>query len=125
MWGSRTEAIPSRFLSEIPEELMRDLSATTPVRRATVFDDERDGFAGRNSDFASGRAFGAGTAPPARSTGAELLGLQPGDAVIHDRFGRGTVTKVEGQGAHARAAVNFADYGVKQLVLAMTPLRRA
>jgi hypothetical protein len=95
------------------------------VRRATVFDDERDGFVGRNSEFASGKAFGSGVAPPVRSTGAEKLGLRAGDKVIHDRFGAGVVTKVEGEGAHARAAVNFTDYGVKQLVLAMTPLRRA
>ena len=60
-----------------------------------------------------------------RSTGAELLGLEQGDQVIHDRFGRGTVLSVDGAGAHARASVRFDEHGTKQLVLAMTPLRRA
>jgi hypothetical protein len=35
------------------------------------------------------------------------------------------VTKIDGSGSHARAAVAFDEYGTKQLVLAMTPLRRA
>jgi hypothetical protein len=33
--------------------------------------------------------------------------------------------RVEGEGSHARAAVNFDEHGTKHLVLAMTPLRRA
>jgi len=45
--------------------------------------------------------------------------------VIHDRYGAGVVVSVDGEGSHARAAVNFEEHGTKQLVLAMTPLRRA
>jgi DNA helicase-2/ATP-dependent DNA helicase PcrA len=44
---------------------------------------------------------------------------------VHDRYGAGVVTKVEGSGSHARAAVDFVEHGTKQLVLAMTPLHRA
>jgi hypothetical protein len=32
---------------------------------------------------------------------------------------------VDGEGSHTRASVNFDEHGTKQLVLAMTPLRRA
>jgi DNA helicase-2/ATP-dependent DNA helicase PcrA len=124
MWGQRTDALPSRFLQEIPSELVHDLSASLPLRRATFSADE-DGFVGRGDDFTSGKAFGAGTAPPARSTGAENLGLTVGDRVVHDRYGPGIVTKVDGTGSHARASVTFDDYGTKQLVLAMTPLKKA
>jgi len=62
--------------------------------------------------------------PAVRSTGAEKLGLVVGEHVVHDRFGAGVVLSVEGTGSHSRAAVNFDDHGTKQLVLAMTPLRR-
>jgi DNA helicase-2/ATP-dependent DNA helicase PcrA len=124
MWGQRTDALPSRFLQEIPSELVHDLSASLPLRRAT-FSAEEDGFVGRGGDFTSGKAFGAGTAPKARSTGAENLGLTVGDRVVHDRYGPGIVTKVDGTGSHARASVSFDDYGTKQLVLAMTPLKKA
>jgi DNA helicase-2/ATP-dependent DNA helicase PcrA len=87
--------------------------------------DEDLGFEGRHSDFALGRAFGTGSAPTTRSTGAELLGLQPGDEVVHDRYGTGVVTAVSGEGVKARATVEFDEAGSKQLVLALTPLRRA
>jgi DNA helicase-2/ATP-dependent DNA helicase PcrA len=124
MWGQHADAVPSRFLQEIPSELVHDLSTSLPTRRSSFSRDE-DGFVGRGTDFTSGKAFGAGTAPPVRSTGAENLGLVVGDRVVHDRYGPGVVAKVDGSGAHARATVNFKDYGTKQLVLAMTPLRRA
>ena len=122
VWGRPNNQIPSRFLQEIPPELVDDLSATLPARRSSYTDS--DGFVGRGSEFTEGRAFGAGTAPPVRSTGAEKLGLAVGDRVVHDRYGPGAVVTVEGTGAHARAAVNFKEHGTKQLVLAMTPLRR-
>jgi DNA helicase-2/ATP-dependent DNA helicase PcrA len=123
-WGQRTDAIASRFIQEIPSELVRDLSATLPTRRSSFSHDD-DGFVGRSTDFTQGRAFGAGTAPPVRSTGAEQLGLVVGERVVHDRFGPGVVISVDGSASHARAAVRFDEHGTKQLVLAMTPLRRA
>ncbi len=123
MWGTRTDAIPSRFLQEIPAELLDDISKTPPTRRA-IFRDDDDGFVGRGSEFAQGRAFGAGTAPPVRSTGAENLNLSVGERVVHDRYGFGTVVKTSGSGTGARATVDFDDHGPKQLMLAMTPLRR-
>ena len=122
-WGRRVDGIASRFLHEIPSELVADVSASTTTRRASVSFDP-DGFVGRQSDFAQGRAFGTGAPPPARSTGAEALGLRAGDRVVHDRFGPGVVVRVEGEGRHARAAVTFDEHGTKQLVLAMTPLAR-
>ena len=123
MWGNRMDALASRFLQEIPAELIHDISATMPLRRMDYRD--ADGFTGRSTEFTEGRAFGTGAAPPVRSTGAEKLGLDVGDRVVHDRFGPGVVTKVEGTGSHARAAVDFEEHGTKQLVLAMTPLHRA
>ena len=124
MWGNRVDALASRFLSEIPSELVRDLSATLPMRRSSFVSDD-DGFVGRGTDFTQGRAFGTGAAPPVRSTGAEKLELAVGERVVHDRFGPGVVVGVDGSGSHARATVQFDEHGTKQLVLAMTPLRRA
>ena len=122
-WGQRVESIASRFLQEIPPELVTDLSSTLPTRRSSF--SLEDGFVGRSTEFTEGRAFGTGAAPPARSTGAEKLGLEVGERVVHDRYGPGVVTQVEGSGAHSRAAVDFDEHGTKHLVLAMTPLLRA
>jgi DNA helicase-2/ATP-dependent DNA helicase PcrA len=124
MWGQRVEAIASRFLQEVPSELITDISSTLPTRRSSFSPDD-EGFVGRSTAFTEGRAFGTGAAPPVRSTGAEKLGLALGDRVIHDRFGPGVVTRVEGEGSHSRATVNFDEHGTKHLVLAMTPLHRA
>ena len=123
-WGHRTDALASRFLQEIPPELVHDISATLPMRRSSFVTDD-EGFVGRRTDFTQGRAFGTGAAPPVRSTGAEKLGLAVGEHVVHDRFGPGVVRSVEGTGPHARASVEFEEHGTKQLVLAMTPLHRA
>jgi DNA helicase II / ATP-dependent DNA helicase PcrA len=124
MWGQRLEAIPSRFLQEVPSDLITDLTSTLPTRRSSFSLDD-DGFVGRSTSFTEGRAFGTGAAPPVRSTGAETLGLAIGDRVTHDRYGPGVVTRVEGEGARSRATVNFDEHGAKHLVLAMTPLKRA
>jgi DNA helicase-2/ATP-dependent DNA helicase PcrA len=88
LWGQRVEAIASRFLQEVPSELILDLTSTLPTRRSSFSLDD-DGFIGRATDFTSGRAFGTGAAPPVRSTGAEKLGLVVGDLVVHDRYGPG------------------------------------
>ncbi len=124
MWGQRADAIPSRFLQEIPTELMTDLSSTSQQRRVWRADEE-SGFEGRSSEFTTGRAFGSGSAPPVRSTGAEKLGLTSGERVRHARYGLGTVRSVSGEGSTMRAVVAFDEHGEKQLVLAMTPLERA
>ena len=73
MWGHRMDALASRFLQEIPAELItRHLGdhAASPLDYR-----DADGFTGRGTEFTEGRAFGTGAAPPVRSTGAEKLGL--------------------------------------------------
>jgi DNA helicase-2/ATP-dependent DNA helicase PcrA len=120
LFGTTTHGIPSRFLSELPDALLDDVSPPTwQFSRA-------ESVAARAEDREAGRTFGAGAPPTPRpaTTGAELLGLAPGDAVIHERWGRGTVVTVEGQGAQARGRVRFDDVGEKQLLFSMAPLRR-
>ncbi len=125
-WGSRLDALPSRFLAEIPAPLVEDLSRTPPTRRSSFRDLEPEPEENlRWAPPAEGRVFGSGPAPVARSTGAETLGLVAGDRVVHDRYGAGTVRAVAGEGSRARATVAFDAHGEKQLVLALTPLRRA
>ena len=59
------------------------------------------------------------------STGAEDLGLAPGDEVVHDHWGRGVVVSAKGEGSRAQATVDFDSVGKKNLLLSATPLRRA
>jgi DNA helicase-2/ATP-dependent DNA helicase PcrA len=123
-WGHVQDTFESRFLKEVPDELYDDVASRPPLSRMRVRDDH-DGFEGRHSEFAEGRAFGSGAAPRTTTTGAELLGLVVDDRVVHDRYGSGVVLAVAGEGTRSRATVHFDDAGDKELLLAMTPLRRA
>ncbi|MGH9081632.1 MAG: 3'-5' exonuclease, partial [Acidimicrobiales bacterium] len=136
LWGSTSSNIPSRFLNEIPTELIRDATGSigrrdTPrVGRGLTRDDE-GGTPGR-SLFGRGeaRAEGEYDASGRRrrypaSTGAERLGLVAGDAVVHGKWGEGRVLQAQGTGEEAEAVVQFESVGRKQLLLRMAPLKRA
>ena len=58
--------------------------------------------------------------PASRSTGSagsSSCGLQEGMKIEHQRFGRGTVLKIEGTGENTKATVEFVHSGTKQLLL--------
>ncbi len=134
LWGSSSSNIPSRFLNEIPTELIRDAPGSTGrgwSRRPGGGGDDEGGTPGR-SVFGRGVARGDGEFdaagrrrryPP--STGAEQLGLVAGDAVVHGKWGEGRVLQAKGAGEEAEAVVQFETVGRKQLLLRMAPLKRA
>jgi len=148
LWGNTSSNIPSRFLNEIPAELVRDVavergwgsrgtgdgtsyggSSGSFGRRSGI--EAREGTPGR-SVFGSGVSPGEGTfdadgrrrRAPA-STGAELLGLEVGDVVVHGQWGEGRVVSTGGSGENAEAEVIFTSVGRKKLLLRMAPVKRA
>ena len=143
LWGRTTHNIPSRFLAEVPSELVRDVGAVGS-RRAAPADrgdrgdqtdraewvDQRD-WSDQSDGDTPGTVFGAGRGDPVGpprprvSTGAEDLGLSPGEVVLHDHWGEGVVVTTNGEGDKAQATVRFASVGEKRLLLTATPLRRA
>ena len=50
--------------------------------------------------------------------------MNPGDTVVHERWGEGVVLSIAGVGTDAQATVRFEDVGEKRLLLAYAPLRR-
>ncbi len=66
---------------------------------------------------AAQRIMGASSATNASSSAAAPDGLQEGMKIEHQRFGIGTVLKVEGVGENAKATVQFVNSGTKQLLL--------
>ncbi|NLJ53281.1 MAG: DNA helicase PcrA [Intrasporangiaceae bacterium] len=111
----------SRFLDEIPEELL---------------DWERTGPAGSPGGHGTGRGGYRRQGEPAIATlaarpGVRARGTRPvpsltaGDKVTHDAFGLGTVTAVTGEGDRAQAEVDFGpETGVKRLLLRFAPLEK-
>jgi DNA helicase-2/ATP-dependent DNA helicase PcrA len=136
LFGSTSSNIPSRFLNEIPAELVHDVD--TGGRgfggrrgRSALSDDDDAGTPGRS-------VFGRGAAEPEgafdangrrrrapATTGAEQLGLVAGDRVVHGKWGEGTVVETGGTGEDLEAVVNFPTVGRKKLLLKMAPLKRA
>ncbi len=98
--GMDNYGVPSRFLREIPPELMREIRPRVQLSRP---------YTTQSAAFAH----------------TETGGLSLGQRVHHPSFGEGTVLDYEGSGAHARVQVNFNDAGAKWLVVAyanLTPL---
>ena len=133
LYGKTTPCVPSRFLSEIPENNMEWLSK--PVPRSDAWEDSRDddgcayGYGGytrqgttaptrRKVPAASrpGSLHTARTAAKAPST-ASYIQLQAGETVEHDAFGRGLVLSVRPMGGDALLEVAFDTVGTKKLML--------
>ena len=127
-WGRTQPAMPSRFVTEVPSHLVEDVGLGSP-RRGTGYDTLSAEEHLPGATFAPAvpmAARAAGTkAAPRGSTGAEDLGLVPGDEVVHDHWGRGVVVSAKGEGSRAQATVAFDTVGKKNLLLSATPLRRA
>ena len=133
LWGATQYNPPSRFLDEIPSELVQvvDGAGRAPGRasmRAHYRSDgggRREGFApvtGEGRDRMVDQAIRAGQRPA--STGAERLGLRIGDDVRHVKFGDGVILGIEGTGDKAEAIVRFSGFGEKRLLLSWSPLER-
>jgi DNA helicase-2/ATP-dependent DNA helicase PcrA len=97
MHGMDTYGTPSRFLREIPAELIEEIRPSMRVQRP-VYRPSRAG----------------ATDGPA--------GMRLGQRVRHRKFGEGIVLNSEGSGAHARIQVNFEHAGTKWLVVAYANL---
>ncbi|MQA83295.1 MAG: DNA helicase PcrA [Streptosporangiales bacterium] len=109
-WGAPTFNPPSRFLEEVPLDLLR-------------WEREESSLAGG----AATPAIAATAARPGtRSPGNRAVpSLSAGDKVTHDAFGLGTVLSVEGSGDKTAATVDFGgDDGVKKLLLRYAPIEK-
>ncbi len=98
--GMDTNPSPSRFIAEIPDELIEEVRPRVQVSRPL-----------RSASHAA----------RSMAPGAEL-GIRLGQRVRHGKFGDGVILNCEGQGPHARVEVNFETAGTKWLVLSYANL---
>lgn len=133
-WGAPVNNPPSRFLSEVPENLMEWIREE-PARFGSGVDSAWGG-----GGYADGTSFGGSGGwssgsgswgsqsyrKPARKTkpafGASAkknqdLDLAVGDKVNHDKYGLGTVKSVEGSGSHTTCMIDFGSQGTVRLML--------
>jgi DNA helicase-2/ATP-dependent DNA helicase PcrA len=108
-WGAPNYNPPSRFLDEIPEDVItwRNQSSDSLISSMT-------------------RKSRTTTAPPPRATGKKSMAMEltVGERVSHDTFGLGTVVAVAGAGDKAEATINFGQYGEKRLLLRYAPVEK-
>lgn len=114
LFGATTYNKPSRFLEDIPDELLEDVdsSLTRPAPAKWSWED----------------------ADATKSPAVEVIlnavterqssGFRAGDRVRHHTFGDGMVLAIQGSGEQMKVTVNFPRIGTKTLVLAYAPLER-
>ena len=96
---------PSRFIKEIPKQLIDEIRLKATVSRTKIH--RKNGM------------------PASLSSGAEIpqTEISLGQRVAHGKFGEGVVLNYEGQGSNARVQVNFDAEGSKWLVLSYAKLK--
>ncbi|MEH3077740.1 MAG: DNA helicase PcrA [Quadrisphaera sp.] len=129
-WGQPQYFPPSRFLDEIPHELVRweRAEASGSSGWGGSGGGGRGGSSysagGYGSSHSSAQAKLAGT-PGVRTAGTRpVISLSVGDRVTHDSFGMGTVVAVEGSGDKTVAHVDFRSEGTKRLLLRYAPVQK-
>jgi DNA helicase-2/ATP-dependent DNA helicase PcrA len=125
MFGTTDYRPPSRFLDEIPVDLI------APTGDTDSEGSRRGGRPGRGGGLGAHREAVVAAAlrrdaqsTPEGSRGAEQLGLRVGDDVRHEKFGDGVIVDITGSGDKAEARVRFRDAGEKTLLLSWAPLQR-
>jgi DNA helicase-2/ATP-dependent DNA helicase PcrA len=101
--GQDTYNRPSRFLSEVPHELVQEVRMGGAVSRP----------------YGSGRA----KASAGSFAEVDVPGLRMGQRVHHAKFGEGVVLQSEGSGERARVQINFQDVGAKWLMMGYANLQ--
>ena len=111
-WGSPQHNPPSRFLNEVPSQLVdwrRTEAAVTSWR---------------NTSATATQTWRNAVGYAAKSTIREIPSLVAGDRVLHTTFGMGTVVATSGEGDKAMADVDFGSSGLKRLSLRYAPLEK-
>ncbi len=107
-WGAPQYNPASRFLDEVPAELVQ-WKREEPVR----------------TPIAAPSLAAAAIRPGVRSVGNRPVpSLHPGDRVTHDAFGLGTVVELRGEGERTQAKIDFGAAGAKWLLLRYAPIEK-
>lgn len=126
--GNLLHCEPSRFLGEIESSYL-DMSLSAMQKPSPFQGNSPNPVVFKSEPTQNTRIFSTQKPsvplPPEdpNFVAADISGLQNGDKVQHQRFGRGIVVLIEGQGDSRKAQVNFEQIGMKTLVLKFAKMR--
>jgi DNA helicase-2/ATP-dependent DNA helicase PcrA len=140
-WGVPNEFPASRFLDDVPDELIdwkrRESSMAALRAGGSGWGGGASAWGGtggaRNGPVSTRSTATSGRKPPRDSapsfgTGKRAMGPTPdlaiGDKVTHDSYGLGVVVGVEGSGPNAVAKIDFGTDGTKRLLLRYSPVTK-
>ncbi|GAA2987381.1 DNA helicase-2/ATP-dependent DNA helicase PcrA [Microbacterium terrae] len=146
-FGEVTVAMPSRFLQEIPADLLHwrqspgDVNSRGGMQSRALNARRPGGGSGSGGFGGSGKRYGDDLVPlPRREPSGNLekfanripakvrdngdMELGPGDRIRHDDFGEGKVDAVTGEGAKRVAHVRFEKAGLKKLLIKIAPITK-
>lgn len=112
-WGAPQHNPPSRFLNEVPSDLIdwrRTEAAVSSWRNTSA--------TAANQEWRNRVGYGA------KLKVREIPSLVAGDRVVHTAFGMGKVIATSGEGDKAMADVDFGSSGLKRLALRYAPLEK-
>ncbi len=128
-YGSLIPCEPSRFIQEIDSKYL-DMSLAS-FNKKSVYqrntDDENIVFTSKptvnRSIFNTPKSSAPLPPEDPNFVPGDISNIQIGDQVQHQRFGKGVVTELEGEGQNKKAKVNFDQIGTKVLVLKFAKMR--
>ncbi|WP_242235894.1 DNA helicase PcrA [Bacillus cereus group sp. BfR-BA-01316] len=119
LFGRTSMNAASRFITEIPAELVEPLNETAP-KRETSF-----GAKGRTTSATTTRSRSAFVRPAVKTTGGEQIGWAIGDKASHQKWGVGTVVSVKGEGDAKELDIAFpSPIGIKRLLAKFAPVTK-
>jgi DNA helicase-2/ATP-dependent DNA helicase PcrA len=136
-WGKLIDAEPSRFIEEIDETFVEDLTPASTYTYKPFVSPDIFGKSGTSRKFPSKvskrispadnqlrklRKLKPSLSKPIGNTDQEVLELEVGTLVNHGRFGKGKVLKVEGNGHDKKAEIQFEKGDAKKLLLRFAKL---
>jgi ATP-dependent DNA helicase UvrD/PcrA len=127
-WGAPQHNPASRFLEELPSTLI-DWRRTEAAQTTWASSSATSRYADQGGYIPASQSTmrrRAASAPPPKPTAGTrpVPSLEPGDRVVHDTFGMGSVVTVEGVADKAVASIDFGSLGVKRLLLRYSPVEK-
>ena len=133
IYGQQQYNTPSRFLREIPDELIddrspksrRQISSSAPATDSTDRREDKEDKRAERRERARERVIEKAIAAGQHQPTMPSNDFTTGDDVIHPKFGDGVIVNISGSGDNAEITIHFVEFGEKTLLSGWANLQRS